>query len=29
MALGLVGWAVILPLLAQWRPLGPMGRIAG
>ena len=29
MALGLVGWAVILPLLAQWRPLGRMGRIAG
>jgi hypothetical protein len=26
---GLVGWAVILPLLAQWRPLGKMGRIAG
>jgi MFS family permease len=29
MALGLVGWAVILPLLVQWRPLGKMGRIAG
>jgi len=28
MALGLVGWAVILPLVAQWRPLGRMARIA-
>ena len=29
MALGLVGWAVILPLLAQWRSLGRMQQIAG
>jgi DHA3 family macrolide efflux protein-like MFS transporter len=29
MALGLLGWALILPLLRQWRPLGRMGRIAG
>ncbi len=28
-ALGLVGWAVIVPLVAQWRPLGRMARIAG
>jgi len=28
MALGLLGWAVILPLVAQWRPLGRMARIA-
>lgn len=27
MALGLVGWAVILPLLGQWRPLGRMTRV--
>ncbi|MEB3172509.1 MAG: MFS transporter [Cyanobacteriota bacterium] len=28
MALGLLGWAVIVPLLAQWRPLGRMARSA-
>jgi len=26
MALGLLGWAVIVPLLAQWRPLGRVSR---
>ena len=29
MALGLLGWALILSLLRQWRPLGRMGRNAG
>jgi len=28
MALGLLGWAVIVPLLAQWRLLGRMSRCA-
>jgi len=28
MALGLLGWAVIVPLLSQWRPLGRMARLA-
>lgn len=29
MALGLLGWALIVPLLRLWRPLGRMGRNAG
>jgi len=29
MALGLLGWAVIVPLLAQWRSLGRVARVAG
>lgn len=28
MALGLLGWAVIVPLLLQWRQLGRVGRVA-